>query len=39
MTEIEENNDKAVRDAGLTRVARTYPYPENVDYSWLNLLT
>lgn len=39
MTAIEENNDKAVRDAGLTRVPRTYPYPEDVDYSWLNLLT
>lgn len=35
---IEENNDKAVADAGLKRVARTHPYPQNVDYSWLEIL-
>lgn len=38
MTEIEDNNDKAVKDAGLSRIARTHPYPANADYSWLTLL-
>lgn len=35
---IEANNDKAVKDAGLTRVDRTHPYPQNADYSWLELI-
>lgn len=35
---VEENNGKAVADAGLKLVARTHPYPQNVDYSWLNIL-
>ena len=38
MTAIESNNDKAVKDAGLSRVGRTHPYPTNADYSWLTLL-
>lgn len=39
ITQVEENNDKAVKDAGLARIARTWPYPTGVDYSWLNVVS
>jgi raffinose/stachyose/melibiose transport system substrate-binding protein len=35
---IDSNNTKAVKDAGLNRVARTHPYPADADYSWLTLI-